>query len=74
MVHRRPWAIFSLPYASTSVNWRQKVSDKQPPIPGLEPFYSLLSPPDRITFVEKRVAALELEIAILKIQMERAYA
>lgn len=60
--------------------------DKQLSIPGLEtpPGSSLLSfsPPrkpavrlvDRITFLEKRVADLELELLILKIQMEADHA
>jgi len=31
-------------------------------------------PVDRVRFLEKRIASLELELAILKIQMEKDYA
>lgn len=56
--------------------------DKQLQIPGLElPTNPLLMsynprrknngwPADRIAFLEKRIAALELELSLLKIQME----
>ncbi len=60
------------------------MSDKQLQIPGLESSPGLLclkSPrrlPDRsagrISFLEKRIAALELELSLLKIQMEVDYA
>ena len=60
------------------------LSDKQLPIPGLEPSSFLMclkssrkmSGPqvDRITFLEKRIFSLEMELAILKIQMEKDYA
>ena len=59
------------------------MTDKQLPIPGLEPHSCSLASPfkrhlestswpeDRLRLLENRVAALELELAILKIQMER---
>jgi len=31
-------------------------------------------PADRVTFLEKRITSFELELAILKIQMEKGYA
>lgn len=54
------------------------MSDKQPSIPGLESPPACLNSPrkipvqpvDRIAFLEKRVVALELELFLLKIQME----
>jgi len=66
--------------------WRWKVPDKQLSIPGLEtPLLPLTMsynprrkptgrPADRVTFLEKRITSLELELAILKIQMEKDYA
>ncbi len=60
--------------------------DKQLPIPGLEPSLFPLTmsyrprrkptswPADRVSFLEKRISSLELELAILKIQMEKDYA
>jgi len=60
--------------------------DKQLPIPGLEPSPLPLTmsynphrkptgrPADRVKFLEKRISSLELELAILKIQMEKDYA
>jgi len=62
------------------------VPDKQLPIPGLEPEVLPLMmsynprrkptgrPADPVTFLEKRIASLELELTILKIQMEKDYA
>ena len=61
------------------------VPDKQPSIPGLEvPFLPLTMsynprrkpngwPAARIAFLEKRIFSLEIELAILKIQMEKDY-
>jgi hypothetical protein len=58
------------------------VSDKELPIPGLEPFLDTPSssfksrrevpirPSDRILILEQKVASLEMEFTILKIQME----
>jgi len=66
--------------------WRWKVPDKQLSIPGLEPsplFLTMSYNPrpkpagwsvDRVRFLEKRISSLELELAILKIQMEKNYA
>ena len=58
--------------------------DKQLQIPGLEaaPLFLCLKsnrkvsipPADRITFLEKRIISLEMELAIFKIQMEKDYA
>ena len=58
--------------------------DKQLSIPGLEaaPFFLCLKstrevsapPADRVIFLEKRISSLDLELAILKIQMEQDYA
>ena len=62
------------------------MSDKQPPIPGLEPAPSplLMShrprrkatgwPEERVGVLERRISALEVELSILKIQMEKDYA
>jgi len=62
------------------------VPDKQLPIPGLEtPLLPLTMsynprrkptdwPADRVTFLEKRIISVEMELAILKIQMEKDYA
>ena len=63
------------------------MSDKQLRIPGLEttPLLPLTMssnprrrptdrPADRVAFLEKRITSLELELAILKIQMEKDYA
>ena len=66
--------------------WRCPVApDKQISIPGLEPLLS--SPPsrsrrpkrpawpaDQVAFLEKRISALEVDLSILKIQMEKDYA
>jgi len=61
------------------------VSDKQPPIPGLEPAPGplLMSyrsrrkatgwPEERVS-LERRISALEVELSILKIQLEKEYA
>ena len=58
------------------------MSDKQLPIPGLEapPFPLTMSynprrkptgwPADRVRILEKRISSLEMELAILKIQVE----
>ena len=60
--------------------------DKQLSIPGLEVSLGPLTmsytprrkpsswPADRITFLEKRIASLEMELSILKIQMELGHA
>ena len=62
------------------------MSNKQLPIPGLEPSPLLMTmsynrrrkssgySADRLTVLEKRITSLELELAILKIQMENDYA
>lgn len=60
------------------------MSDKQLQIPGLESSPAPLclkplrripaQPADWIAFLEKRIAALELELSLLKIQMEVDYA
>jgi len=62
------------------------MTSNQPPIPGLEAssFPLLISynprrkatgwPNERIGYLEKRISALEVELAILKIQMEKDYA
>lgn len=60
------------------------MSDKQLQIPGLESSQAPLClkpsrrlpdrPADRIAFLEKRIAVLELELSLLKIQMEVDYA
>ena len=63
------------------------MSDKQLSIPGLEttPLLPLMMsynprrkptgrPADPVTFLEKRITSLELDLAILKIQMENDYA
>jgi len=66
--------------------WRWKVPDKQLSIPGLElPLLPLTMsynprrkptgwPADRVTFLEKRISSLEMELVILKIQMDKGYA
>ena len=58
--------------------------DRQLQIPGLEaaPLFLCrkstrkvsIPPADRVAFLEKRITSLEMELVILKIQMEKDYA
>jgi len=62
------------------------MKNNQLPIPGLEPSPGIPNlsyiprrrtagwSEDRITFLEKRTSALEVELSLMKIQMEKDYA
>ena len=62
------------------------MSDRQPPIPGLEmvpasllqgtrhPQKSSAQPVEELRLIKKRITSLEMEFSILKIQLEKDYA